>query len=113
MRAELERIRRVSDMLCTAHAGLRDHYARLALTIDIAILGSFYLACRIGVRSAANRPIVSAFVSRSTVVGRPARDPDFFLIGGTYEGGLERAIGRSQPLLRDICRCAPRSGLFV
>jgi hypothetical protein len=38
LRAEVERIRRVSDMLCTGHAGLRDHYARRALTLDLAIL---------------------------------------------------------------------------
>ena len=31
---ELQRIRRVSDMLCTAHAGLRDRYSRLALFLD-------------------------------------------------------------------------------
>ena len=37
-RAELERIRRVSDMLCAGHAGLRDHFARRALTLDLAIL---------------------------------------------------------------------------
>ena len=39
IRAELERIRRVSDMLCTGHAGLRDRYNRRALAIDLAILG--------------------------------------------------------------------------
>lgn len=39
MRAELERIRRVSDMLCTAHAGLSDRYGRFALAIDLGILG--------------------------------------------------------------------------
>jgi hypothetical protein len=38
-RQELGRIRRVSDMLCTAHAGLRDRYARRALTLDLSILG--------------------------------------------------------------------------
>ena len=38
-RGELERIRTVSDMLCTAHAGLRDRYARRALWLDLAILG--------------------------------------------------------------------------
>jgi hypothetical protein len=38
-REEVERIRRVSDMLCTAHAGLRDRYARRALLLDLSILG--------------------------------------------------------------------------
>jgi len=38
LRNELENIRRVSDMLCTAHAGLRDAYARKALWSDITIL---------------------------------------------------------------------------
>jgi hypothetical protein len=36
---ELQRIRRVSDMLCTAHAGLRDRYSRWALFLDLSILG--------------------------------------------------------------------------
>jgi hypothetical protein len=36
---ELRRIRRVSDMLCTAHAGLRDRYARRALILDLSVLG--------------------------------------------------------------------------
>ena len=36
---ELQRIRRVSDMLCTAHAGLRDRYSRLALFLDLSVLG--------------------------------------------------------------------------
>lgn len=37
-RQEVERIRRVSDQLCSAHASLRDRYLRQALLIDIAIL---------------------------------------------------------------------------
>ncbi len=36
--AELARVRRVSDMLCSAHAGLRDRYQRRALTLDVARL---------------------------------------------------------------------------
>ncbi len=43
-REELERIRRVADQLCTAHASLRDRYARRALTLDICVLlGSAWL----------------------------------------------------------------------
>jgi hypothetical protein len=38
-REEVERIRRVSDMLCTAHATLRDRYSRRALLLDLSILG--------------------------------------------------------------------------
>jgi hypothetical protein len=38
MCGELERIRRVSDTLCTGHAGLRDRYARRALLLDLGIL---------------------------------------------------------------------------
>jgi hypothetical protein len=38
LREELGRIRRVSDMLCTGHAGLRDRYARMALALDLSIL---------------------------------------------------------------------------
>ncbi|QKC82551.1 hypothetical protein [Mesorhizobium sp. NZP2077] len=38
LREELERIRRVSDMLCTGHANLRDHYAGMAFALDLAIL---------------------------------------------------------------------------
>jgi hypothetical protein len=38
-RDELQRIHRVSDMLCTAHAGLRDRYSRLALFLDLSVLG--------------------------------------------------------------------------
>jgi hypothetical protein len=38
-RSELERIRRVADMLCSGHAGLRDLYARRALILDLSILG--------------------------------------------------------------------------
>lgn len=36
---ELDRVRRVSDMLCSAHANLRDSYQRRAFTIDILTLG--------------------------------------------------------------------------
>lgn len=39
MHDELERIRRVSDTLCTGHAGLRDRFARRALFLDICVLG--------------------------------------------------------------------------
>ncbi len=38
MRDELARICRVSDMLCTGHAALRDRYARLAFTLDLLTL---------------------------------------------------------------------------
>ena len=38
MREELERIRRVSDMLCTGHASLRDRFARRALILDLSFL---------------------------------------------------------------------------
>lgn len=36
---ELVRIRRVSDMLCTGHAGLRDRFAFMALALDLSFLG--------------------------------------------------------------------------
>lgn len=36
---EAERVRRVSDTLCTAHAALRDRYTRRALWLDLAVLG--------------------------------------------------------------------------
>ncbi len=39
LKEELERIRRVADMLCTGHAGLRDRYARRGLILDLSILG--------------------------------------------------------------------------
>jgi hypothetical protein len=38
MREELERIRGVSDSLCTGHASLRDRLARRALILDLSIL---------------------------------------------------------------------------
>jgi hypothetical protein len=37
-RDELERVRRVSDQLCSAHAALRDKYGRLALILDLVVL---------------------------------------------------------------------------
>jgi hypothetical protein len=37
-RNELERIRRVSDQLCTAHAVMRDRFKRRAFGLDLAIL---------------------------------------------------------------------------
>ena len=37
-REEIERIRRVADQLCTAHAALHDRYALQALLLDIVIL---------------------------------------------------------------------------
>lgn len=40
MRGELIRIRRVSGMLCTGHAALRDRYARRALILDLFILAA-------------------------------------------------------------------------
>lgn len=39
MRNELERVRGVSDMLCTMHAGLRDRYAHYAFWLEITVLG--------------------------------------------------------------------------
>lgn len=39
MHDELQRIRRVSDTLCTGHSGLRDRFARRALVLDLCILG--------------------------------------------------------------------------
>src|SRR5205085_9638332 len=38
LRDEVQRVRSVSDMLCTAHAGLRDKFFRLALLMDISVL---------------------------------------------------------------------------
>lgn len=38
LRGELERIARVSDMMCTAHAGLRDRYRARALWLDLAVV---------------------------------------------------------------------------
>ena len=38
MREEIERIKRVSDTLCTGHAGLRDRFTRRALLLDLAVL---------------------------------------------------------------------------
>ena len=35
---ELRRVRRVSDMLCTGHAVLRDRFSRKALALDILTL---------------------------------------------------------------------------
>ncbi len=39
MKNELTRLCRVSDMLCTGHAALRDRYAKLAFTLDLLTLG--------------------------------------------------------------------------
>lgn len=39
MRGELVRICRVSDMLCTGHAALRDRYTRRAFVLDLLTLG--------------------------------------------------------------------------
>lgn len=38
LRGELQRIARVSDMMCTAHAGLRDRYRSWALWLDLAVV---------------------------------------------------------------------------
>lgn len=38
IREELERVRRVSDALCSGHAALRERYSRRALVLDLAIL---------------------------------------------------------------------------
>jgi hypothetical protein len=40
LRSELERVQKVSDMLCSAHSVLRDRYARRALLLDITILAT-------------------------------------------------------------------------
>ena len=37
-RTELERIRRVSDMLITGHANLRDRYSRRATVLDLTVM---------------------------------------------------------------------------
>lgn len=43
-REELKRLRRISDMLCTAHSVERERFRRKAMTLDIIImLGSLYL----------------------------------------------------------------------
>lgn len=39
LRAEIQRIRDVADMLCTAHAILRDRFARRSFLLDLSILG--------------------------------------------------------------------------
>ena len=39
MKDELSRICRVSDMLCTAHAALRDRYSKFAFALDLLTLG--------------------------------------------------------------------------
>jgi hypothetical protein len=42
---EIERIQRVSDLLCSAHSALRDRYARRAVLLDLSILSlSIWLA---------------------------------------------------------------------
>ena len=38
LRNEVTRIRRTADMLCTAHANLRDRYARYATLLDLSIV---------------------------------------------------------------------------
>jgi hypothetical protein len=38
MRDELERVRRVSDILCTGHAGLYDRFTRKAQVLDLCVL---------------------------------------------------------------------------
>lgn len=38
IRDELERIRKVSDALCSGHAALRERFSRRALVLDLAIL---------------------------------------------------------------------------
>ena len=57
LRTELERVRRVSDMMCTAHAILRDKYKNIALSLDLIILTAsawltamVFVEPRIGVR---------------------------------------------------------------
>lgn len=42
-RDELERIRRVSDLLCTAHATLRDTYRTRGLIVEVIVLISTFL----------------------------------------------------------------------
>jgi hypothetical protein len=39
-RTEVERICRVSDMLCSAHSLLRDRYSQRSLLLDLALLGA-------------------------------------------------------------------------
>lgn len=39
LKNELTRLCRVSDMLCTGHAALRDRYAKLAFALDLLTLG--------------------------------------------------------------------------
>jgi hypothetical protein len=52
---ELKRIHRVSDMLCSAHAAMRDHQARKAAILDISILGlSIWLLALVFVDPAIN-----------------------------------------------------------
>lgn len=37
-KSEVERIRRVADLLCTAHASMRDRFTRCAVSLNLAIL---------------------------------------------------------------------------
>ena len=67
---ELTRVRRVSDMLCTGHAVLRDRYARRALVLDILVLAlSTWLVALAFVDPTVNRILTPRLFSATVWVG--------------------------------------------
>ncbi len=70
LKEELVRVRRVSDMLCTGHAVLRDRYARKALILDVFVLAlSTWLVALAFVDPILNRLLTPRFFSTTIWVG--------------------------------------------
>lgn len=64
---ELERIKRVSDMLVTAHAFLKERYARLSLTSDILLFSCATILC------------VIVFADQKTMIDQFGKNFNLFL----------------------------------
>lgn len=69
-RKEIERIRRVSDMLASGHAGLRDRYCRRATMLDLGIMAlSTWLTAVIFIEPRINLKLTPRFLDSQLWVG--------------------------------------------
>jgi hypothetical protein len=106
-RAELERIKRVSDMLCTAHAALQDKYARLALVAELVTLAaSTWLVALVFVEPRINLHLTPLGVDPQVWIGILSTSTFFLTILQIRAGWRGRAdgYGRSLAMYAEVKR---------
>ncbi len=104
---ELQRIRRVSDMLCTAHAGLQDKYARQALLAELITLAtSTWLVALVFIERRINVHLTPAGLDPQVWIGLLSIATFFFTIlqMRTDWRGRADAHGRSLEMYAEVKR---------